>query len=216
MTQLNPEEFIISRKRKKYRFALFYNSPLCFEVDEWKNLPTATHLELGAGTGLFSVAQAEADPEGQYVAVDVKADRLQAGARKAEEKSLNNLQFLRARADQLTALLAPHCLKTIWITFPDPFPKTHDEKHRLTHPRFLDLYKELLDMSGALYLKTDATQFFEWTLEQLTEQGWKIEDISFDLHNSSLQESYKIQTTYESKYRNMSKKINFLKATLLV
>ena len=51
---LDPNDFIITRKRKKYRFALFANSPLCFEFSEWT--PRAVDvLEIGAGTGLFSV-----------------------------------------------------------------------------------------------------------------------------------------------------------------
>jgi tRNA G46 methylase TrmB len=107
MSQLNPNDFIIAKKRKLYKFALFHNSPFCFEVEEWKNIPSPTILEMGAGTGLFSVAYAASGPEEQVLAVDVKADRLQAGAALAYTKQLKNLRFLRARADQLPELLAP-------------------------------------------------------------------------------------------------------------
>jgi tRNA (guanine-N7-)-methyltransferase len=200
MSKLNPEDFIITRKRKKYRFALFHNSPLCYEAEEWEKSPFHEVLEVGAGTGLFSVELAKQAPNDFFVAMDVKADRLQTGARKAEKEYVANLQFLRARADLLEELFIPNTLETIWITFPDPFPKERSSKHRLTHPKFLAMYKNLLKSDGHLCFKTDARALFEWSLEQLVEQGWTIKELSFDLHNSSLSETYKVMTTYETRF----------------
>lgn len=212
MSLLNPDDFIITKKRKKYKFALFHNSPVCFEADEWKNHPQPDILEMGAGTGLFSVAMAENEPGKSVVAVDVKADRLQTGARAAGEKKLGNVQFLRARADQLPELLSSHSLEKIWITFPDPFPKDRSAKHRLTHAKYLKMYAELLRKGGGLYFKTDAKELFDWSLEQLVEEEWHIEELSFDLHESGLPDGYKIETTYEARYISEGLKINFVKA----
>ena len=146
------------------------------------------------------------------VAVDVKADRLQTGARAAGERKLENLRFLRARADQLPGLLQPHGLEKVWVTFPDPFPKSRAAKHRLTHPQYLKMYAELLREDGALYFKTDARALFEWSLEQLVREGWRIEELSFDLHDSPLPAGYKTMTTYETRFVNEGLKINFVKA----
>lgn len=210
---LNPEDFIITRKRKKYKFALFHNLPMCFEVDEWEKNTSVDILEMGAGTGLFSASLAAADSKTQFLAVDVKADRLQTGAREVEAKKLRNIKFLRARADQLRELISPHSLETIWVTFPDPFPKDRAAKHRLTHPQYLKLYAELLKTDGALYFKTDAKNLFDWSLEQLVSEKWKLEELSFDLHESELAKEYKIKTTYEERYTREGLKINFVKAT---
>lgn len=212
MSNVIPEDFIITRKRKKYRFALFHNSPLCFEVDEWPNSPIPQVLEIGAGTGLFSVASAVAEPQRHFIAADVKADRLQTGARLAETKGITNLQFLRARADQLSELLIPGTLDGIWLTFPDPFPKDRSAKNRLTYPSVLKIYAALLNTQGALYFKTDATSLFTWSLEQLVRERWRITELSFDLHASDLPEAYKVQTTYESRYVKEGLAINFVKA----
>lgn len=213
---VNPEDFIITRKRKKYRFALFANSPLCFEADEWvgsdSHLGSAT-LEVGAGTGLFSVALAEKYPKRQCIAVDVKADRLQVGARLAERKGLANVRFVRARVDQLGQLLPTHSVEAIWVTFPDPFPKDRAAKHRLMHPAFLQLYAQLLEPSGALYLKHDNGAFFQWSLEQLIEDGWRIDELSFDLQGSSLADDYKILTTYERRWLEEGRVTQFVRAT---
>jgi len=209
---VNPDEFIITRKRKKYKFAKFAGSPLCFEYDEWDTSFAPNVMELGAGTGLFSVAQAESHPEGKFVAVDVKADRLQKGAYAASEKGLSNIRFLRARAELLGDALKPGALDIIWITFPDPFPRRHSAGRRLTHPKFLKTYASLLGPEGALYFKTDALELFKWSLEQLVAEGWKLEELSFDLHDSSLADWYKIQTTYEARFIQEGLKINFVKA----
>jgi tRNA (guanine-N7-)-methyltransferase len=213
VNQLNPDDFIISKKRKLYKFALFHNSPLCFEVEQWSNDPCPQILEMGAGTGIFSVALVGATLQKQYVAVDVKADRLQTGAQLAYAKQMKNLRFLRARADQLPELLQPRSLSSIWVTFPDPFPKDRSAKHRLTHPQFLRIYENLLKKDGALYFKTDSKQLFDWSLEQLVGEKWHIRDLSFDLHESGLPDDYKIKTTYETRYINEGLKINFVKAT---
>ncbi len=211
---LDPNEFIITRKRKKYKFALFANSPLCFEREDWPPGKKSTVLEVGAGTGLFGVTLAQADPQASVVAVDVKADRLQTGARAAESEGLANISFLRCRVDQLSDLLVPQSLDTIWVTFPDPFPKDRSSKHRLTHPNYLTVYKQLLKPGGSLYFKTDAKELFDWSLEQLVAGGWCVKELSFDLHESKLHDSYKVMTTYEKRFTGEGIKINFVKAAL--
>lgn len=209
---LDPTDYIITRKRKKYKFALFANSSLCFEFEEWDKAWQPDCLEIGAGTGLFSVALAKASPQLQFLAVDVKADRLQTGARLAEEKGLTNVRFLRARADQLPGLLAPSSLTSIWLTFPDPFPKKRSAGRRLTHPTFLAQYQRLLSADGALYLKHDNRDFFLWSLEQLVAAGWRVDELSFDLHNSTLSDDYKVMTTYEKRWLSEGLSTQFVQA----
>ena len=60
MSFVDPNQFVIARKRKKYKFAKFHNAENCFEFDEWRDFyqqrqPGIFGLEIGAGTGLFSV-----------------------------------------------------------------------------------------------------------------------------------------------------------------
>lgn len=210
---INPDEHVIKRRRKKYKFALFTQSALCFELEQWPTTLQPTVLELGAGTATFSVALALGAPSIMHVAVDVKADRLQTGARRATERALANLYFLRARAEQLPEILQPHSLKTLWITFADPYPKKRSAKHRLTHSHYLKLYNTLLKKDGALYFKTDAEALFLWSLEQLVEAGWGINQLNFDLHSSTLPEPYKVMTTYEKQYVKNGAAIYFVKAT---
>lgn len=215
---LNPDDFVIVRKRKKYKFAKFHNAENCFEFDEWRDFyqqrqPSVSRLEIGAGTGLFSVELAARYPDKLFAAIDVKADRLQKGAYIALEKGLDNIYFIRARADQIGDLFALSTLVNIWVTFPDPFPKKRAAGRRLTHPYFLRRYAQLLQPGGELLFKHDDRDFFCWSLEQLVAEKWQITGLSFDLHESSLDDEYKIMTTYEQRWLNEGKAINFVKAT---
>jgi tRNA (guanine-N7-)-methyltransferase len=210
---VRPEDFIITRKRKKYKFALFANSPLCFEFDEWSDAAfTPDVVELGAGTGLFAVELAKRHPEKRFVAVDVKAARLQKGARLAESEGLTNIRFLRARADQLVQIFEPNTLTDIWVTFPDPHPKKRSAGRRLTHPTFLTQYAALLAPHGSFNLKHDNELFFAWSLEQLVHEKWHITELSFDLHDSEQVDDYKILTTYEQRWLDEGLKTHFVRA----
>ncbi len=218
---VNPNDYIIVRKRKKYRFALFANSPLCFELDEWKahqleRTGARTTLEIGAGTGLFSVALAKLHPDEIFLAVDVKGDRLQKGALEAEVQGLTNVFFIRARADQIDQLMPAHSLDAIWLTFSDPFPKKRSAGRRLTHPTFLKKYAELLlPETGTLLIKHDNQAFFEWSLEQLVAEKWHIRELSFNVHESDLSDEYTIKTTYEARWMEEGRVTKFVSAVPL-
>lgn len=211
MPLLNPNDFIITRKRKKYRFALFANSELCFELSEWQPRHVDV-IEIGAGTGLFAVELATAHPEQTFVALDVKADRLQKGARLAEARGLRNIWFVRARADQIREITTPGSVSQLWLTFADPFPKARSANRRMSAPGYLAMYAQMLTSSGELRIKHDNRQFFDWTLEQLVTGGWHLSSLSFDLHASSLEDEYKIMTTYEARWTSEGKTIGFVTA----
>lgn len=203
MAEVDPNQFIITRKRKKYKFAKFAGAANCFEYADWLESDQRSRVdvvEIGAGTGLFVVELARRHPDKTFVAVDVKADRLQKGAYEALDGGLGNVYFVRARADQVDELFTPASLETIWLTFSDPFPKKRSAGRRMTHPTFLRRYANLLGVHGRLTVKHDNPEFFQWTLEQLVAESWRIDELSFDLHESDLADDYKILTTYEQRW----------------
>ena len=212
---LNPNDFIITRKRKKYKFALFANSPLCFECDEWTKTGGVDVVEVGAGNAHFLVTLAIRHPERQYVALDVKADRLQSGARMASEQGLTNIRFVRARADQLPELFHEHSVGDIWLTFSDPFPRKRSAGRRMSHPTYLKKYAHCLADDGSLMVKHDNRDFFCWTLEQLINEQWYIRELSFDLHDSALADDYKVHTAYERRWLAEGLVTQFVRATRL-
>lgn len=209
---MNPDDFIITRKRKKYKFAKFHNAQNCFELDEWRR-QAVDYIEIGAGTGLFSLELARRHPDKLFVAVDVKADRLQKGAYAALEQNIDNILFVRARADQIDQLADEQSLQGIWVTFADPFPRRRSAGRRLTHPVYLSKYFALLSSTGSLYVKHDNLEFFEWSLEQLVRERWSIDELSFDLHDSELSDDYKVLTTYETRWLSEGRYTYMVRAT---
>jgi len=214
------DDLVITRRRKKYKFAKFNELENCFQFDEWtggeKNLSgDKIIVEIGAGSALFLVELARLHPDNFYIAIDIKSDRLYRGARKASEESIKNIIFIRSDIWRLNDILPKDSVDEIWLTFSDPYPRKSDAKHRLTSPRFLEIYKNVLHRSGKLHFKTDNQPLFDWSLEQFEQNGWKIESLSRDLHKSNLSDEYKIMTTYEEKFVNEGLQIYFADASVI-
>jgi tRNA (guanine-N7-)-methyltransferase len=221
------EDFVITRRRKLYKFARFDEYKTCFHLDEWLSFArpglASTGLaklanvvvEIGAGTALFSVELARRSPEKIFIAIDIKGDRLYQGAREADKLNLKNIYFIRADIARITEVMGSNSANEIWLTFPDPWPPNSDARHRLTAPRFLACYREILastglaKKSGVLHFKTDNSPLFEWSLEQFAASGWKTEFVTRDLHDSDAPEEAKIMTSYEKRFVAEGLKINY-------
>lgn len=202
-------------RSKQARWRKFVTLDNCFDLNQVDlgSLTLPNLLELGAGRADFSLNLAAQFPDLQVAAVDVKSDRLQAGARQALAKKLTNLQFWRADAKQLLASLPPASLGQLWLVFPDPHPRTRTAKHRLTHPSFLAEYARILAPKGGLYFKTDSQDLFEYSLESLVSAGWQLEELLFDLHQQTdTPEWWRAMSAYERRFVNEGLRIKFLKA----
>jgi tRNA (guanine-N7-)-methyltransferase len=175
-----------------------------------KNNPIT--LEIGCGNGEYTVGLAKVFPDKNFIGMDIKGARIWQGSQEAKVLDLKNVAFLRTRVEFTNDFFEKDEISEIWITFPDPQLKDAREKHRLTHPRFLKLYKSFLKPSGLIHLKTDSIELFEYTLEVLANE--KLDSLIFtkDLYNSPLaQEHFNICTKYEKMYLKAGKKINYLK-----
>lgn len=69
---------------------------------------------------------------------------------------------------------------------------------RLTHPVFLEIYKHILIPGGEIHQKTDNMKLFEFSIENLSQCGFKLKNISLDLHNSGFEGN--IVTEYEKRF----------------
>lgn len=216
---METSKLFITRKRKKWKFAHFDEWPNCFQADStpatWQtffkvNRPLV--VEVGAGTADLSMGLARQRANQNFVAVDIKSDRLYAGAKAALEETVTNIAFLRAPVMRLQEFFAPGSVTELWVTFPDPYPRKRQAKHRLTHPSFLRHYAALLNAQGVLHFKSDNRELFLWSLEQLVAEGWRFTELSFDLHDSELDEKYKITTAYERRFMREGIPINFVTA----
>ncbi len=168
-------------------------------------------VELACGRGEYTTGLAAQIPFKNFIGVDVKGDRLWKGSVIAESQGLQHVAFLRTNIQQLENFFAPGEISEIWITFPDPRPKDRDDKRRLTHAKFLQIYQKLLTPNGLVHLKTDNPDLFTFSLQTLKEFGVKDLLSTQDLYHSDLMTyHYGIKTKYEQKYATEGVKINYL------
>ena len=180
--------------------------------------PHPLTLEVGCGKGEYTVGLAQRHPGRNFLGLDIKGERIWMGSSRAAELGLTNVGFVRMRAEDLAAQFGPGELSEIWITFPDPRPRDRDIKRRLTSPRFLKLYEQLLIPEGLLHLKTDNEDLFEYTLKILAAlSGAAVERVTRDLYAESaleFAEAQAIQTNFEGKYRAVGVPIKYLRFRL--
>ncbi|MFY0650654.1 MAG: tRNA (guanosine(46)-N7)-methyltransferase TrmB [Cyclobacteriaceae bacterium] len=170
-------------------------------------------VEIGCGKGEYTVGLAEKFPNKNFIGVDIKGARIWVGSTYAINNQLDNVAFLRTNIVSLEDFFSPNEISDIWITFPDPRPKDRDEKRRLTSPRYLEMYRNILKKNGWLKFKTDNTPLFQYTLD-LLETTVKAKDLeyTFDLYNSPyMDEHYSVKTKYEKLFFDKGESIKYLK-----
>jgi tRNA (guanine-N7-)-methyltransferase len=172
-------------------------------------------LELACGKGEYSVNLARLFPRKNFIGIDYKGNRIWRGAKTALEDGVGNVGFLRIQIETILDYFGEGEVDEIWITFPDPQPQISREKKRLTSPRFLEKYKQILRHEGHVNLKTDNDGLHAYTAEKIGELGLKLFVKTEDLYNSvHVDEVLSIKTYYEKKYLQSNKNINYLKFSL--
>jgi tRNA (guanine-N7-)-methyltransferase len=121
-------------------------------------------LELACGKGEYAVGLARLYSDRNFIGIDIKGNRIWRGAKTALDDGLNNVGFIRSHIDKITDYFAPGEIAEIWITFPDPQLRGSRAKKRLTHPRFLRHYQQILQKDGLIHLKTDSPDLYQFTL----------------------------------------------------
>jgi len=169
-------------------------------------------LELACGKGEYTVNLGRLFPQKNFIGIDYKGNRIWRGAKTALEDGVNNVGFLRIQIETILDYFGEGEIDEIWITFPDPQPQISREKKRLTSPRFLEKYKQILRPEGPINLKTDNDDLHAYTAEKIGELGLKLHVKTEDLYNSEFaDEVLSIKTYYEKKYLQDNKNINYLK-----
>ena len=170
------------------------------------------YLEIGCGKGQFACELAKRNPDINILAVEKSSNVLVDAAERAMGEDLPNLHFLLGPAEYLPSYLAPKCADRIYLNFSCPFPKKSYASHRLTHRGFLEIYKKLLKDGAEIHQKTDNVRFFEFSIEEFSQSGFMLKNVTFDLHASGFEGN--ILTEYEEKFLADGANIYRLEATV--
>ena len=193
-------------------FDFAYDMKGRWKLDYFKN-ENPLVLELGCGKGEYTVALAKQNPLKNFIGIDLKSNRMWKGAGIALEENLTNVAFMRGVIEKITEFFSADEVDEIWITFPDPYPKDRHEKHRLTSPKFLERYKEILKKDGIVHFKTDDDGLFHYTVEILKELKINPIEIIWDVHGDEASPAYlrEIKTYYEKLFMQKGRTVKYLK-----
>ena len=200
-------------------------------------------IEIGCGKGKYITEMALTHPDELFIGDERVSTILARTALTLEEASqntrkygiyippLNNVRLIRVSAEELADVFAEGEIDRIYLTFSDPWPKEKHAKRRLTSDRFLPVYRQLLAPGGDLCFKTDNDDLFAYSVKSLQDNGWKILEITEDLHgvraqNEAERESADemkarlakinagvlVSTEYEENFMKLKKNINYLRA----
>ena len=170
-------------------------------------------LELGCGKGEYTIGLAERYPSKNFIGIDIKGARFWRGAKTAVENKMPNVAFIRAQIELIEQLFETNEVDEIWITFPDPQIKYKRTKHRMTNATFLKRYKNILNETGIVHLKTDSEFMHGYTLGLLHGQGHEVQYANHDVYRQegSPEEVTAIQTFYENQYLEKQKAITYIR-----
>lgn len=176
-------------------------------------------LELGCGKGLFLAALAPANPQVNYIGVDLKDTVLGPAKRNLEAayreagREPDNIILTAMNIERIADSMGPEdTVQRIYINFCNPWPKKKHHKRRLTHPRQLENYKKILVPGGEIAFKTDDDDLFADTLEYLAESGFVVTEKTYDLR--ALNRPDDIPTEHELMFVERGIKIKALWAKL--
>lgn len=170
-------------------------------------------LELGCGKGDFILQYAQCNPRTLCIGTDMNGGRIWTGAVRAREVGLDNLYFVRARAELIRDYFEDGSLKEVWITFPDPLVKRRQASRRFSNRDFLERWWRKLEPGGSINVKTDNVPLFEEFVRNLSQLTSALE-IQRNIYERSDERDTPVyfQTHFERRFRSRRIPISYCAA----
>ena len=167
------------------------------------------HLEIGMGKGDFIINIAKSFPNINFIGIEMYDSVIVRAVQKLENENINNLKLIKFDATNIEEIFNKE-INVIYLNFSDPWPKNRHEHRRLTSERFLKRYDRVFKKDHTIIQKTDNRHLFEYSLKSFTDYGYKIEEISLNLHEDNI---FNIETEYEKKFSSKGYPIYMVKVT---
>lgn len=172
---------------------------------EWTDLfgrDAPTHVEIGSGKGRFLLEMATQHPEYNLLAVERAGKYHQLSCQRAARRGLTNVRIVRTTAeDLLFRLLTPASVATIYVLFPDPWPKKRHHKRRVFKADVVRAMSKALEVDGRLLVKTDDPAYAESIHDLL------VHEAGFELLDSDAAFEELPLTGFEHKYLDQGRSI---------
>lgn len=125
-------------------------------------------LEIGCGHGHFLTAYGQEFSDTHAVGVDLNIERIRKAEKKRLSMGLQNLAFVRANVDDFIEAL-PEDLRydSVFMLFPDPWPKKRHWKNRMVQTEFLTRLAAKCHPHARFHFRTDHEGLFDWAKEHV-------------------------------------------------
>ena len=167
------------------------------------------HLEIGMGKGQFLTGMAKSFPNINFIGIEMYDSVMVRAVQKQELEQLPNLRLIKVDATGIEEIFSNE-IDVLYLNFSDPWPKKRHTHRRLTSDRFLKRYDSIFKGVKTIVQKTDNRKLFEYSLKSFTDYGYKIEELSLDLHND---EYFNVETEYEMRFSELGYPIYMVKVT---
>lgn len=163
------------------------------------------YIELGMGKGQFISGMSVKYPDVNFIGMDMYDELVRRSSEKVrtiwEEQGgkPDSVRLALGNIESLEDFFDENEIERIYLNFSDPWPKAKHGRRRLTHPRFLDKYKHVLNDEGEIHFKTDSRDLFQFSLNAFAAKGLQMNNISLSLHGQGIAEN-NVMTEYESKF----------------
>jgi tRNA (guanine-N7-)-methyltransferase len=128
-------------------------------------------LEIGSGMGQTTAQIAFAQPQTDFVAVEVHPPGVGNLCNLLDEQALRNVRVIQHDAvEVLQQMIAPDSLAGVHVYFPDPWHKKRHHKRRLIQPPLVSLIASRLAPGAYLHLATDWVPYAEQMREVLSNE----------------------------------------------
>lgn len=154
------------------------------------------HLEIGMGKGDFIINMAKKNKNINFIGLERYDSVILRATEKLENEDLPNLKLIRFDATNIEEIFDRE-IDTIYLNFSDPWPKNRHEDRRLSSKKFLKRYDKIFKDKCHIIQKTDNRKLFEFSLMSYIDYGYKIKNISLNLHEDNFD---MINTEYENKF----------------
>lgn len=154
-------------------------------------------IEIGMGKGDFIIEKAKQNPDINFIGIEKYASVLVYAMKKLEDIELPNLKILNIDASTIDETFSKE-IDRVYLNFSDPWPKKKHSNRRLTSHIFLNKYKNIFKNDNIIEMKTDNQGLFEYSIVSLSENGYILKYVTFDLYNDDLEGN--VPTEYEKKF----------------
>lgn len=125
-------------------------------------------VEYCSGNGLWIIEKAKEFPQFNWVAVEIKFERVRKIWSKLKNLQLNNLIVVCGEAMTVTSHYFPSdSIEDVFINFPDPWPKRRHAKHRLIDQDFVHQMWRSIKKGRQITFVTDDPETGELAVEEI-------------------------------------------------